>query len=54
MANALGVSVIPSLTAAVTQRVNRSEVHSKINLAIRFAMIIAIPVLLVMLFWLRH
>lgn len=42
MANALGVSVIPSLTAAVTAG-ERRQVHSKINLAIRFAMIIAIP-----------
>ncbi|MEF9945104.1 MAG: polysaccharide biosynthesis protein [Lachnospiraceae bacterium] len=42
MANALGASIIPSLTAAVTEG-NRKQAHAKIHMAIRFAMIIAIP-----------
>lgn len=42
VANALAASVIPSLTAAVTSGA-RKEVHNKIHLAVRFAMIIAIP-----------
>lgn len=42
IANAIGTSVIPSLTAAVTSG-NRRLVHNKIQLATRFSMIIAIP-----------
>lgn len=42
MANALGASIIPSLTAAVAAG-KRKQIHSKINLAIRFDMLIAIP-----------
>lgn len=42
VANALGASLIPSLTAAVAVG-NKRQVHSKISMAIRFSMIIAIP-----------
>lgn len=42
IANAIGASVIPSLTAAVTSG-SRKLVHKKINLATRFSMIVAIP-----------
>ncbi|MDD3403275.1 MAG: polysaccharide biosynthesis protein [Hespellia sp.] len=42
IANALGASVIPSLTAAVTAG-NKTLTHSKINLSVRFGMIVAIP-----------
>lgn len=42
IANAVGASVIPSLTAAVTSR-DRKLVYSKIQLATRFTMIISIP-----------
>lgn len=42
IANAVGASVIPSLTAAVTSG-NRKLVYSKIQLATRFTMIISIP-----------
>lgn len=42
VANALGASLIPSLTAAVAVG-DKRQVHSKISMAIRFSMIIAIP-----------
>ena len=42
VANALGASLIPSLTAAVAVG-NKRQVNSKISMAIRFSMIIAIP-----------
>lgn len=42
IANAVGASVIPSLTAAVTSG-NRKLVYKKIQLATRFTMIISIP-----------
>lgn len=42
MANALASSVIPSLTAAVAVA-NREQIHKKIQLTIRFSMLIAIP-----------
>lgn len=42
VANSLGASVIPSMTAAVTTG-NRKEIHAKIQMVIRFAMLIAIP-----------
>lgn len=42
MANALGASVMPSLTAAVAERSRRATI-SKINMVIRFVMLIAIP-----------
>lgn len=42
VANALGASLIPSLTAAVANGTKR-EVHQKIGMVIRFSMLIAIP-----------
>ena len=42
VANALGASLIPSLTAAVAVG-NKKQIHSKIAIAIRFSMMIAIP-----------
>ena len=42
IANAIGASVIPSLTAAMTSG-DRRLVHSKIQLATRFSMLISIP-----------
>ncbi len=42
MANALASSVIPSLTAAVAIK-NREQIYKKIQLTVRFAMLIAIP-----------
>ena len=42
VANALGSSLIPSLTAAVASG-TKKEVRSKISMVIRFAMLIAIP-----------
>ena len=42
VANALGASLIPSLTAAVAFG-NKKQIHSKIAMAIRFSMMIAIP-----------
>ena len=42
VANALGASLIPSLTAAVAVG-NKKQIHSKIAMAIRFSMMIAIP-----------
>lgn len=42
IANAIGASVIPSLTAAVTSG-SRKLVHNKIHLATRFSMIVSIP-----------
>lgn len=42
IANALGASLIPSLTATVASG-TRKEIHGKINMVIRFTMIIAIP-----------
>lgn len=42
VANALGASLIPSLTAAVAIG-KRKQIHSKMNMVIRFSMIIAIP-----------
>lgn len=42
IANALGASLIPSLTATVASG-TRKEVHAKINMVIRFTMMIAIP-----------
>ena len=41
VANALGASLIPSLTAAVAVG-NKKQIHSKIAMAIRFSMMIAI------------
>ena len=43
IANAVGASVIPSLTAAVTSGNRKLLAHSKIQLATRFTMIISIP-----------
>lgn len=42
IANALASSTIPALTVSVTQR-NRGETLMRVNIAIRFTMIIAIP-----------
>ena len=42
VANSLGASLIPSLTGAVATG-NRKQIHAKIQLVIRFAMLIAIP-----------
>lgn len=42
MANALGASVIPSLAAAVMAK-SRKQIHAKIDMVIRFVMLIAIP-----------
>ncbi len=42
IANALASSLIPSLSAAVAER-NRREVVTRISMAVRFSMIIAIP-----------
>lgn len=42
VANALGASLIPSLTAAVAIG-NKKQIHSKISMSIRFSMMIAIP-----------
>ena len=42
VAYALGASLIPSLTAAVAVG-NKKQIHSKIAMAIRFSMMIAIP-----------
>lgn len=42
VANAFGASLIPSLTAAVAVG-NKKQIHSKIAMAIRFSMMIAIP-----------
>lgn len=42
VSNALGASLIPSLTAAVAVG-NKKQIHSKIAMAIRFSMMIAIP-----------
>lgn len=42
IANALASSVIPALTASVTQR-NRGETLMRVNMAVRFTMVIAIP-----------
>ncbi len=42
MANAFGVSAIPSLSAAVAAK-DRKQMHREIHLAIRFSMLIAIP-----------
>ena len=42
MANGLAASVIPSLTAAVTQR-DRKQIHGKISQTLRFTMVIAMP-----------
>ena len=42
VANALGASLIPSLTAAVAVG-HKKQIHRKIAMAIRFSMIIAIP-----------
>ena len=42
VANALGSSLIPSLTATVASG-TKKEIRSKINMVIRFAMLIAIP-----------
>ena len=42
VANSLGASLIPSITGAVATG-NRKEIHAKIQLVIRFAMLIAIP-----------
>lgn len=42
VANALGASLIPSLTGAVATG-DRKAIHAKIQLVIRFAMLIAIP-----------
>jgi stage V sporulation protein B len=42
VANSLGASLIPSLTGAVATG-NRKAIHAKIQMVIRFAMLIAIP-----------
>ena len=42
VANALGASLIPSLTAAVAIG-DKKQIHSKISMSIRFSMMIAIP-----------
>lgn len=42
VANALGASLIPSLTAAVAIG-KKKQIHSKMNMVIRFSMLIAIP-----------
>lgn len=42
VANSLGASLIPSLTGAVSTG-NRKAIHAKIQMVIRFAMLIAIP-----------
>ena len=42
VANSLGASLIPSLTGAVATD-NRKAIHAKIQMVIRFAMLIAIP-----------
>ena len=42
VANSLGASLIPSITAAITNG-SRKEVRDKINMVIRFVMLIAIP-----------
>lgn len=42
VANAFGSSLIPSLTAAITNG-TKKEVRAKINMVIRFSMVIAIP-----------
>lgn len=42
VANSLGASLIPSLTAAVAVG-DKKQVHEKIHMVIRFAMLIAIP-----------
>lgn len=42
VANSLGASLIPSLTATVANG-TRKQVHQKINMVIRFSMLIAIP-----------
>lgn len=42
IANALGTSVVPSLTAVVTTG-TKQQVHSKINQTLRLTMVIAIP-----------
>lgn len=42
MANALGASVVPSLTAVVSSG-TRKQIHGKLHLAVRFVMLIAIP-----------
>lgn len=42
IANALGASLIPSLTAVVAIG-DKKQIHKKINMVIRFAMVIAIP-----------
>ena len=42
IANALGTSVVPSLTAVVTNG-TRKQVHSKINQTLRITMVVAIP-----------
>lgn len=42
VANALGASLIPSLTATVATG-TKKQVHSKISMVIRFSMLIAIP-----------
>lgn len=42
VANALGASLIPSLTATISTG-TKKQIHSKIQMVIRFAMLIAIP-----------
>lgn len=42
VANALGASLIPSLTATISTG-TKKQIHSKIHMVIRFAMLIAIP-----------
>ncbi|MBQ8558878.1 MAG: polysaccharide biosynthesis protein [Tyzzerella sp.] len=42
VANALGASLIPSLTATVASG-TKKQIHAKINMVIRFVMMIAIP-----------
>lgn len=42
VANAFGASVIPSLTAAITEG-NRPLIHRRIHMATRFSMIVAMP-----------
>ncbi len=42
IANSLGSALIPSLTAAIATG-SKKEIHAKINMVIRFVMVIAIP-----------
>lgn len=43
VANALGASLIPSLTATIANNGTKKQIHEKINMVIRSTMMIAIP-----------